>query len=600
MKMKALIPALAFLAVGALSTAQDTSVTSIEEYNDKLQLWGVAWSPGNGAANGAYYPSFYTGFAMRQQSPERIHVRTSRGNQTRITVILDQNTVKDYLFDLTKRAEFYNKVTSGDRPTYNTTPKNSDLMPTLSYFTDIITSSKYGIADFVQSANAGSVSDEQIYSKGLETLKALNPGRVFQLKFDLKTEFSNWKKSIQAKAAGDAQNILGKDSEVVLAIQTLLMGRVNMTEEPSDSVKAKLTNAVQMAVQNASDEQLLPVALDLFKAATGSKYDIQVVNENGQWESAIQCDGNTCTLSYPEFTTIYPTGSVQNKISDEFGNSINDFATPGLWQFLNYSGREVDNIRTEPYYGFVPKMDYEGIGNGFHNPAVRFSEWDLNKSIKAAFGMPDRYNTLWTVKRGGVSHGCLRLPSGHVWEMRQIFPVENSRMTQISFFGNSARDFDVYDIDGDGKMEVMGVEYLINYNLEGAGDSARREGQDLVVSTDAKTDYYTGLYGSKNVFTVEADGKYVFQNPKMSVQSYLDFKQQRISARIALQGDYPLYEMTYEKDKLQFYVLPGGADIGSSEKLKIRLMGRVRGCAPSSDKKACGEAAFDKEAKDLL
>lgn len=595
MKLRAINLALVLLIGGSFSVAQNQSVSNVDDYNALLPHWGISWSPGNGSING-YYPTFYTGFVMRSQFPERIHVHTARGNNTRVSVILDETTIADYLFDLAKRYEFYNKVTSGGSAMLNINPKGAKFLPQLSYFNQVIESRDYGILDFVSSATQGAQSDEAIYQKSLETLSKLNPGRVFNLRIDLKNEFAKWKSDLQRRSGGDAGKIMGDSKSVISALNTLVWGRVNYIAKPSDEVMAKLKTAVDLAIANAPDEQYVPAALALFKAATGSKYQMKVLGADGKFTSPIQCSGAECTLNYPEFTAIYPTGSMEAKTSDEFGNRINMFATPGLWQFLNYSGREVDNIRNEPYYGFIPKMDFEGIGNGFHNPAVRF--WNPSKALKSALGINSAHDTLWAVKRGGVSHGCLRLPAGHVWELRQIFPVENSKMTQIPFFGNNSTDFDVYDIDGDGQPEVMGVQYLISYGLQGTGGLARREGQNFEVNADRKLEFYEDLYGARNVFRTTGDGKYIFSNPKVSVHSYLDSKKKSVSTRMTLNGEYELYEQTYEKEKVQLYSI--GSSMGATEKLKVRLMGRVRGCAPKTDKEACGQTAFEKEARGLV
>jgi hypothetical protein len=508
---------------------------------------------------------------------------------------LDEATLIDYPFDLAKRYEFYKRVTSGPNAQYNLKPKGSSFLPQLTYFNQILESQQYGILDFVQTTKSASESDETLYRKGLEILKALNPGRIYMLNINLNAEFARWKTEMVQKANGDTKKILADPKNVAVAINTLVFGRVNLVTKPSTEIMEKLAKTLELAVSNASDEQFIPAAVALFKTASGTKYQIKVLNSNGQFQSPIQCHGTSCTLSYPEFTAIYPTGSMEAWISDEHGNRITQFATPGLWQFLNYGGKEFDNIRKEPYYGYAPKMDYEGIGNGFHNPAVRF--WEPSKALKTALGLPAKHNTLWAPKRGGISHGCLRLALGHLWEMRQIFPVENSKATQIKMFGNNSQDFDVYDIDGDGRLEVMGVEYKITYGLKGADGLARREGNGFDVNGGATLEFYNKLYGAKNVFEVVGENRYVFVNPKVSIHSHLDFKKKVVGTRIAMAGRYPLFEQTYEREKVQFYSLAGG--MTDANKIVTRLMGRVRGCAPTSDKTACGETAFDKEAARL-
>lgn len=570
------------LAIGALvcsligvQTVNAQSVSTIEEYNKQLPYWGVSWKPGTGATNG-YYPSFYTGFAMRQQSPEKIHIRLSRGNNTRMSVILDEATINDYLFDLVKRADVTKKLASTG--VININPSGGAMIPQSTYFNNIVDSPAYGIRAFVNEAKSGKQSAEQIYAKSLEVLTKLNPGRIFMLKIDLNAEFKKFKAVLNAANVSSEQGAL-------TALDQILWGRINLTSKPSAEVLAKLSNVAQLAGQG-DDAKFNAAALDLFKAVTGSKYQIKVL-ENGRFVDAIQCANGQCTLSYPEFTAIYPTGTAMASMTDQFGNKINRYATPGLWPFIERSGgRGVDNIRDEPYYGWIPKMDYQEEGNGFHNPAVRMG---LTSSQKNQLGIPASHSTLWAVKRGDVSHGCSRMPVGHVWEMRQILPVEDSKMVQVYYFGNDSRDFDAYDVDGDGKLEVMGVEYTISYGLQANTGLSSREGTGLELSEDRKLEFYTKLYGRNNVFSVGNNQQIFFKNPGVSIQSYLDLKKVGVKSRLVIQGDVPLYEQTYEKDKVQFY------SSGGVNKKLHRVMGRIKGCAPTSDKVKCGEAASDSQ-----
>lgn len=589
-KVKTLALVLSMSLTAATAGAQ--AISTITEYNAQLPLWGVTWAPGAQAVNG-YYPTFYTGFAMRSQFPERIHVRTARGNQTRVTIILDDTTISDYAFDLAKRHEFYRKMTQGPGARLNVAPSGAKFVPQLQLFSQIVESPTYGILPFVASAKAGAESSEAIYNKGLSLLTELNPGRVFFLRFDLSKEFNTWKENLRASSGGDVAKITGNPQQTIIALNSMLFGRVNYAQKPSAEIVQKLSNTLALGFNGASQDEYNAAAIDLFKAITGGKYDFRVLNSVGQWQKALLCGPGHCMLSYPEFTTIYPTGSAESSVSDEFGNRINHFYTPGLWQFLSRAGKhDVDNIRNEPYYGWAPKMDFEAIGNGFHNPAVRF--WGPSSAVKNVLGMPANHNTLWSVKRGGVSSGCLRLPLGHTWELRHLFPVENEKMTQVMFFGNLSQDFDVYDINGDGALEVMGVEYLVSYGLQGASGLARREGADLQISNNSKLDFYASLYGRRGVYELTAKDTLVFVNPRVSHPSHLDFKKKAVSTRQVLEGRFPLYEQIYEKDKVQFYTT------GDINKPLIRLMGRVKGCAPSTDKNLCGEAAFDKEAKGYL
>ncbi len=594
------VSALVFLSSSTLFAVD--KIQTIEEFNNSLPYWGTSWSYGGDEVKGVdgtrYFPGFYTGFVARSQYPNRIHVRTSRGNQTRITVILDDQTLNNYLFDLAKRYEVYKKFTSADgqKPLVRVLKQEAGT-PQLEYFNAILESPKYSILDFVNDAKSGKESEAAIYTKSLDVLDQLNPARIFRLSFNLNSEFAKWKDDVKELVGNDdpASVFTASSQSTVIAINSLLWGRINITEKPSAETINQLVDAARLALSNSNEEAFMSSAIKLFKMATGSKYDFKTVNEKGEFQAALQCsDLKRCTLSYPEFTTVNPTGSAEATTRDDFGNKINDFRTPGLWQFFAYesSGRDFDNIRKEPFYAWVPWLGYERMGNAFHNPAVTF--WSPSKDTKAALGIAENHRAFNTVKRGAVSHGCLRMPPGQVWEMRHIFPVQNSVATQVYFF-------DVYDVDGNGTLEVMGVEYFISYSKSVSND---REGGKLDVSDDKRLEFYSNLYGKNGVFTVE-NGKYMFQNPSVSLPSYLNFQQKRKNAtRVQMQGSFPLYEQKYQQDKIQFYVpaktdgLTGMSNTPVSKRI-VRLMGRIRGCAPKADKEACGEAAFDKEAKQI-
>lgn len=579
MKYAAIFTFIASVVAGAITFANSNAISTIEEYNSKLPKWGFSWLKGEGAT-GYYYRSFYTGFAMRSEFPDRIHIRLGRGNQTRVSVVLDQQTITDYLFDLETRYHFYSQMTSGDGAKVNLRPKRASLPPHASYFSQIIESPVYEILPTVQKAKAGQLSDTEIYSKSLQVLSQLNPGRVFPIRLDLTAEFNKWKSDMTGVSASE---ITGSAAKTIEAIDSLVWGRINYSHQPSTEVLKLLGDAVTKANGN-NDDAFQAAALELFKAVTGSKYDLKVVDANGQWADAIQCANGACTLTYPEFTAIYPTGVFDGSDKDKFGNSIPKFATQGMWNFV-VRNDGVDHVRSESFYAWIPKMDYQSIGNGFHNPAVRNSVRD---SDRETLNIPEDHQQLWAVSRNRISHGCSRLPSGHVWEMRHIMPVDSDKMKEVLYFGSEPTDFDLYDIDGDGQNEIMGVDYAIYY---GTVKGDRREGTGLKVmaTEEAKLKYYSDeIFGAKGVFEVQ-NGKLIFIDPDVSLPSYLDSNKDTVKVRVAVEGKYPLYEQAYEQDKIQMFA--GGNDDTT------QIFGRVRGCAPTSDPVSCGSAAFKASAK---
>jgi len=73
---------------------------TIDDYNKSLATFGIPFVE-------RYPASFYTGFAPRVEEPQRLHFRVGRGNQVRLTAVLDEYTVLTYLYYLKKRYNQY-------------------------------------------------------------------------------------------------------------------------------------------------------------------------------------------------------------------------------------------------------------------------------------------------------------------------------------------------------------------------------------------------------------------------------------------------------------------------------------------------------------
>ena len=134
----------------------------------------TAWD-GSEPPQGVYFywyePSFYAGFAPRTQDPQRVHIRLSRGNQVRATVVLGDPEIDAYLGDLVLRQKTYQELIDA---------KVIELTTNKAYERFVERLDHAGVADAVKSRD--SLGPAAYRQKSLEIMSALNPGRVFRIK----------------------------------------------------------------------------------------------------------------------------------------------------------------------------------------------------------------------------------------------------------------------------------------------------------------------------------------------------------------------------------------------------------------------------------
>ena len=580
------------------SFAQANTGYTIDDYNASLVNYGIPFYE-------QYPATFYTGFAPRVEEPKRIHFRAGRGNQMRLTAVLDDYAVLTYLYSLQKRHDVYARAQASEMLQTKTTNQ-------LDAFRRIVESPAYDIQGNVARYEDDQISRAQLYATSLDIMSALNPGRIFPLSFDLREALLAWRghvKEFAQRYEDDPSDIelikqyLFHDDTLIVLTDEMLSGRVNAVHLSDEQID-KLAEIVSQVLSDADDETFLTLARDYFLDVTNGTYDFQVVAE-GEFVPAFQCEQvqERCTLTYHEFTAIYPNGSMIGSAKDDAGNTIHAIRNNALMTFLERPYHDVDHIRSQGYYGYAPKMDWQGIGNGIHNPGV--SHWlPGGKNLYEEIGVPEDYTFLWVVSRGPVSHGCVRMAVGHLWETRHVFPSSTERMKEVLYFGNRSTDYDVFDIDGDGTPEVMGSDYLIAYSVQGASGDARRKGKMFSLAGVTKSDFYENLYGAKGQYTQNGD-EYTFENPSVSHFRKTD-AEDRDGAVISrpMQGSFKLYEQPYEKDKAQIYRLPAKFqkqlsirdNNKSTGKQMVRVLGRISGCGPFKDEYSfCYEDEFEQE-----
>jgi hypothetical protein len=569
------------------------AIETIEDYNAQLIANGVAW------AGSSYLPSLYTGFAPREEEANRIHFHLSRGNVARLTVTLDEQAILTYLYSLQKRRAVINTVvTGGDiKPVHR--PQNA-------MHDALLDSPKIGVSQTISDFEAGRISREEFYARSLAIMKALNPGRVFEINLDLKAVSAQWrskmlsivKKSASAQSEEQMVSYLTKNSkEALILANQILFGRINATQLTAAQIQA----LAKLALSTADEEAFANDVVALVKSLSGNRFDFKIV-KGGKSQPAI----NGTQLSVTEFTAVYPVGSVLATVKDSSGNRIPMIRETGAMNFIATDRFDVDQIRGEPYYGWIPKMNYTLSQNAIHNPAVRTS---LSKPafsfLHKELGVPASERTIWLVSRSPVSHGCTRMAAGHIHEVRAIFPSNPQEMTRVVYTGNSSADYDLFDVDGSGQLKVMGSKYFVAYNLVSTGsDAGYRESKGLIAESFKRDEFYGQLYGA-NQFTKVQD-RFVFSNPSITYFSGpvgRDVRAKAFSVKIA--GDYPLYEQNYEQDKIQFFDLPklGLKSLGGTTQASrlVRLFGRINACGPFAAEFAkCRESEFTKEMTSLI
>lgn len=465
-------------------------------------------------------PSFYTGFAPRCQDPGRIHIHLGRGNQVRVTVVLSNKIIDEYPSDLALRYKVYNKLIQDSKISLT---QNKGFEK----FSAIIHREK--ILDLAAKRDT---MDRSLYKKkSLELLKKLNPGKAFHIEIDFDRRLHDWSAQLGA--------IVGKklsSQESVGLINDMLPTRITLSEL-SPRLKKELHDVMNMyaSYEKSKDrsgwDRFYLAAVGLFNTATEGIYTFR-----GKM------------LDFYEFTAIYPVGTL-NQFAVFEGQKIPLYPCPGKRKLcIHQRTRKVDHIPDAACYGYLPWIPYMHVGKKLHNS---FHTLWFNIDTRKRGFIPDewRHNTeesrsgkpyphLWLLSRGPMSHGCTHINAGQISELRQILPSSEVALSKVVTYRNKSNHFDVYDINGDGKPEVMGVKYFYAYSLKG------KKPHRLRAKSDRKS-FYKWLY--KNGYHYDREGEVVFEKAATS----------KFAGKRAVKGktytDIPLYEADYLPETIQFY-----------------------------------------------
>jgi hypothetical protein len=467
-----------------------------------------------------YEPSFYTGFAPRTQDPERVHIRLSRGNQVRVTVVLGDRELDAYLSDLLARWRTYQELIDA---------KVIELTTNKAYERFVEKLDQVGLPEVVKSRD--SVKPDAYRTTSIDIMSKLNPERVFRIKIAVDGLLQRWHAHLAALSAGD----LGLAAKQLDAANAILPGRVNLYALTTE-LSSLLTRVVELArTQPADAPAFREAALSFLERATAGHYRAH--------------DG---FVEAVEFTAIYPAGTIDGTTTYN-GEPLPDFGVTGIWPLIRRTqGRGiigmVDYLSPNPGYGFITMLPYQHAGgieyNAFHNAGVRCALGQtpfLPSAWRRVMGERDPkkpYQNLWVISRGPTSHGCTRLGSGHMSELRQIVPTDSEVLERVATFRSLPQCHDVFDIRGDGALEVMGVQYYLAYKN-------RDHTPIKSYVTNRREPFYRWLYGDNVNFgdVGHASLKHV------PVCRYVGKKAEEAETL----NNVPLYEATYAPETIQFY-----------------------------------------------
>ena len=532
-----LIATLALLAVGLL--AGSATALSSERWTNGTP-YGVFFND--------YDPNFYTGFVPRVQERERIKIHLGRGNQLRIRMVLSEQTIDNYLTDQVARHDLYKEVIDANviRLTTNTAWETYDRR-----FTD------EGLANLAR--KKGTISPEEWRELNLRMIATLSPDRLFHIQKDFTQMVDGFATLLKAS---DPPATLEAKLDLVNAFFPHRIFLDRLTAERD----AALGELVRLA-KTDNRAAFRPQAEAFFADVTDHLYPVR--------------DGK---LDYWEFTSIYAAGTY-DKTTTYNGLVIPEITTTGIWPLIprmhgkGFLGM-IDYISSEGYYGLMPMLPYEYAGgityNAIHNTGI--SNWIAGhpllpkewRTVKEGSRNGKPFNRVAITSRGPVSHGCTRLDSGHLTELREMLPSTSEGMQGIVTYRNLSHCYDVFDLKGDGDDQVMGVQYYIAFRHTNA-----RVMTQIWVQNN-REDFYHWLYGDEMTygpigavtFKEVLDGKFV-ERKALAGRTYRNLK---------------LYEAAYLPETLQFYTI-NGVDALSEEGMDLNRELRRVGYGYTVDRK---------------
>jgi len=516
-----------FLCAGAVShaaapAAQPEQATGASSFDQPLDLQSCS------IYYQKYEPAFYTGFAPRSREPRRLHLHVGRGNQLRATLVLSDEVLEAYVRDMRAR-----------HTTYQTMIDKGELKLTQN-------SAYEAFAEQAEQLRAAEEAEprmvrEDIVRRNLLLMTHLNPNRIFHINMPVDAVIAHWWNFPQP---ADFKQI---DRKRKLAIvNEMLPTRLWLTSLDKETTD-RLNALLKLAADSEDTDAITGSYLDLLDKITGGIYP----RKNNAFD-------------FYEFTAIYPIGTFNGYTTCRGGQKIPLYPTPGKWTLTTHQrSKTVDHIPDISIYSWFPWIPYMHVGKKLHNSfhtlwwtmdftKTAFLPEELkNPTVKSREGKDFHY--LWLLSRGPMSHGCTHVNGGHILELRQLLPSSEEKIYNVVFYLNKSCLFDVFDIDGDLKPEVMGVRYYVAYTLKNKKAGKLRAPMD-------RRPYYKWLYGGALKYNDQGRG--YFEN----------IRDGRFVKKLAVAGqeysNIPLYEAEMEPFRLQFFEMKSIKEIPKVRKLR--------------------------------
>jgi hypothetical protein len=220
-----------------------------------------------------YEPTFYTGFAPRAQDPKRLHLHVGRGNQLRVTLVLSNAVILRYVDDLLARYHGYRKLIDSGQLELTQNRAFEQFEQTL----------RDRDLETLQ-AEQRKLSGAEIRQRNLRLIRALNPQRVFSIRYPEQTLLDHWRAQLSN------QDRRGTDNQRRLwLLNQMLPNRLWITTTDA-ATRSALKQLIQLT---GDDDPGWPEAFfALLDQLSGGIYPRR--------DGAVQFD---------EFTALYPIGT---------------------------------------------------------------------------------------------------------------------------------------------------------------------------------------------------------------------------------------------------------------------------------------------------